>query len=440
LKRLVDACHAQGVGVVLDVVYNHLGPEGNYAGDFGPYFTEEYKTPWGAALNFEQPYSDEVRRYFIDNAVEWIADFHIDGLRLDAIHAIVDPSATGFVEELSLACHNKARELGRQACVIAESNRNDQRIVIPREYNGWGVDSQWNDDFHHSLRVTLTGEKVGYYQDFSGVRDLAQAMAGGFVYQGQYSRFRRRSYGNSSRDLPGERFVVFSQNHDQVGNRKVGDRLTSVLSFEQLKIAAAAVLLSPYIPLLFMGEEYGEPAPFQYFVSHGDPSLIEAVRSGRAVEFSGFEWAGELPDPQQEGTFLHSKLDWGLRQSGKHRVLLGFYEELLRLRREISALRAPDKNACEVQVLANEKTMLVRRWQQESEALAVFHFAERSERLEVPSAAGQWSLRLDSAQARWNGPGNEADEGRLAGPQWQIAVRPWSVLLYLRSTQSNGIR
>ena len=442
LKRLVNACHAHGIAVVLDVVYNHLGPEGNYASDFGYYFTDMYKTPWGAALNFEQAHSDEVRRYFIDNAVQWIEEFHIDGLRLDAIHAIVDPSARPFIEDLAAACQSKGEELHREVTVIAESNRNDRRIVIPREQDGWGLDSQWNDDFHHSLRVAFTGEQEGYYEDFSGVADLARAFGEGFVYQGEYSKFRKRRHGNSSGGLAGEKFVVFAQNHDQVGNRKAGDRLTSAVSFEQLKLAAAAVLLSPYIPLLFMGEEYGETAPFQYFVSHSDPAIIEAVRKGRSEEFADFRWAGELPDPQDEQTFLRSKLHWNLRQESQHRVLLDFYEELLRLHREIPALRHLGRDAQSLRVeLDNEaKAILMVRRHEGSEVFVGFRFGAKAAHPEWLVPVGHWTKRLDSASSRWASPrsgraANESAESLQITSEGKLFLGPWSVVMYLKSRE-----
>ena len=436
LKRLVNTCHAQGVAVVLDVVYNHLGPEGNYASQFGDYFTHMYKTPWGAALNFEQAHSDEVRRYFIENALQWIAEFHIDGLRLDAIHAIVDPSARPFIEELAAACQNKGKDLNRRVAVIAESNRNDRKIVIPREQNGWGLDSQWNDDFHHALRVTFTGEQEGYYEDFDGIVDLARAFGEGFVYAGQYSKFRKRRHGSSPQGLAGERFVVFAQNHDQVGNRKAGDRLTSVASFEQLKMAAAAVLLSPYVPLLFMGEDYGETAPFQYFVSHSDPAIVDAVRKGRAEEFADFRWSGDLPDPQDERTFLRSKLSWDLRQKGNHRILLDFHKELFRLRREVRALRRLDRNSQEVHLLAEGKTILARRWDENSEVFAAYHFGEGSPRSQLPIPNGRWTRILDSADSKWEGPGSDVPEIMVSNGRVELRLNPWSIVLYERLDKS----
>ena len=431
LQRLVNSCHAQGMAVVLDVVYNHLGPEGNYLGDFGFYYTDAYKTPWGAALNFDQEHSDEVRRYFIENALCWITDFHMDGLRLDAVHAIADPSARPFIQELTEQCHQRARDLKREVQVMAENNRNDPRVVWPCDRGGWALDSQWNDDFHHSLRVALTNEKSGYYQDFGGVPELAKALREGFVYAGEYSKFRKRRHGASSRDLPGEDFVVFAQNHDQVGNRRVGDRLAAVACFEQLKLAAATVLLSPYVPLLFMGEEYGEKAPFQYFVSHGDTRLIEAVRRGREQEFASFRWGGELPDPQDGRTYQNSKLRWGSRHQGEHGVLLGFYRELFRLRREIPALAQMAKHAQEVAVLADNHAIFLRRWVGNSHIAAAFHFAEQPQEADLAIPSGSWRLLLDSSEGRWNGPGGEFGKVVKSSGSVQLVLKPWSVLLWV---------
>ncbi|MCL5257567.1 MAG: malto-oligosyltrehalose trehalohydrolase, partial [Chloroflexi bacterium] len=324
LKRLVNACHQRGLAVVIDVVYNHLGPEGNYLGDFGPYFTDRYRTPWGPAMNYDGSGSDEVRRFFIENALYWVTDFHFDAIRLDAVHGIFDQSAHPFLQELTESVHRRALKLNRQINVIAESSLNDTRLIRPGCLGGFGMDAQWNDDFHHSLHVLLTGERAGYYQDFGSVGQLAKAFRNGYVYEGQNSKYRGRRHGNSSRSCPAYRFVVCSQNHDQVGNRALSERLSSLVSFEALKLAACAVVLSPFVPLLFMGEEYGEPAPFLYFISHLDPQLVEAVRRGRRAEFAAFQWTGESPDPQAEETFQRAKLDYGLRGAGQHRILLNF--------------------------------------------------------------------------------------------------------------------
>jgi maltooligosyltrehalose trehalohydrolase len=429
LKRLVDACHQHGIAVTLDVVYNHLGPEGNYLADFAPYFTDLYKTPWGQAINFDDAESDEVRRYFTDNALQWVTDYHVDALRLDAIHAIVDPSARTFLEELSSAVHAKAKELGRDVYLIPEDNRNDTRVVKSPEVGGWGFDSVWNDDFHHSLHVLLTGERDAYYQDFSGVGDLAGAYREGFVYSGQYSKYRRKRYGISSKRIPARRFVVFSQNHDQVGNRSVGDRPSQSLSFEQLKLAAGTVLLSPYIPLLFMGEEYAETAPFQYFVSHGDPALIEAVREGRKKEFAEFGWVGDIPDPQSEATFLGCKLNWNLHAEGQHRVLWNFYQELLRLRRDIPALANLDKDAMEVTPFTDQKVLLVRRWDASGQVLIVHHFDRIAADIKVTIPEGNWRTVLDSNEERWQGDGGATTDKPQSDGEIQLRLTPWAFLV-----------
>ncbi len=344
LKKLVNACHRRGLAIILDVVYNHFGPEGNYLSDFGPYFTDSYKSPWGPALNFDGPYSDEVRRYFIQNALYWLVDCHIDALRLDAVHAILDHSPFTFLEELSVEVEREANRLDRKLFLIAESADNNARLLQPRERGGYALDGQWNDDFHHSLRTLLTGERDGYYRDYGDFAQLVKAYREGFVYSGEYSPFRKRRHGTSSRDIPARKMVVFSQNHDQVGNRVQGDRLTQMVSFEQLKLAAGLVILSPFLPLLFMGEEYGETAPFPYFVSHSDPELIDAVRHGRREEFASFQWRGEVPDPQDEATFLNAKLRHELRENREHKVLLEFYRDSLACEKSFRLWPVPIKN------------------------------------------------------------------------------------------------
>jgi len=294
LKALVNACHRKGLAVILDVVYNHLGPEGNYLSNFGPYCTNKYKTLWGDAINFDGAYSDEVRRFFISNALYWITEYHIDALRIDAIHGMFDFSAKHFLYELTDAVHKQAETLNRNVSVIAESNLNDVRIINPVEIGGYGLDAQWNDDFHHALHTLITCENRGYYEDFGKIQHIEKAFREGFVYSSEYSKYRKRRHGSSTKDRPAHQFIVFLQNHDQVGNRAMGDRLSQSHSLEKLKLAAGVVILSPYIPLLFMGEEYGETSPFQYFVSHSDEALIEAVRKGRRDEFASFHWEGEV--------------------------------------------------------------------------------------------------------------------------------------------------
>ena len=407
LKRLIDACHQRGLAVTLDVVYNHLGPEGNYLHDFGPYFTDRYRTPWGAAINFDGPDSDEVRRFFIENALSWVTEFRLDALRLDAVHGIFDFSARHFLQELAAAVHEQAERLNRRIYVIAESDLNDVRLVRSPELGGYGLDAQWNDDFHHALHTLLTGERTGYYEDFGRIQDLAKAFAEGFVYSGAYSPARRRRHGNTSKDLAARRFVVFAQNHDQVGNRLKGERLSALVSFEGLKLAAAVVLLSPFIPLLFMGEEYGETAPFPYFVSHSDPELIEVVRRGRREEFACFKESDEPPDPQEEATRQSASLDHSLRHQGKHRILYELSKELIKLRNETRAGAGLSKERMEVVCLERESTLVVRRWGREEQVAAIFHFGDTAVSVNIPLPSGRWLKRLASGEKRWNGPGRD---------------------------------
>lgn len=415
LKRLVNACHSRGMAAILDVVYNHLGPEGNYLRDFGPYFTEKYNTPWGAAINFDDAYSDQVRNFFIENAIYWFRHFHMDGLRLDAVHAIYDMSAIPFLRELAESVKGFAAEEGRPCLLIAESDRNDATVIRPAERGGYGMDAQWNDDFHHSLHTLLTGEKTGYYSDFGMTDHIVKAYREGFVYSGQYSVYRKRRQGNSSEDRPSSQFVLFGQNHDQIGNRMLGERLTALVSFEALKLAAAAVILSPSVPLLFMGEEYGEEAPFVYFVSHSDPGLISAVREGRKREFSSFEWQGEPPDPQDEATFRRSKIDWGKRQEGYHRALCEFYRTLIHMRKESPVLSSPDKTGLEAEGFEGDRVVMMRRRRQGQEVFVVFNFNITDVSFAAPAVAGRWKKILDSADAAWSGPGSSLPEEIMAG-------------------------
>ena len=430
LARLVDACHGRGLAVVLDVVYNHLGPEGNVLGDFGPYFTDRYHTPWGDALNFDGPHSDEVRRYFIENALYWLGEMRIDALRLDALHAIVDVSAYPFLAELTDRVGELAAATGRRLTLIAESDLNDTKLIRPRAQGGFGLDAQWNDDFHHALHALLTGERHGYYQDFGRVRDFAKAFTEGYVYTGQHSRFRGRRHGNASGDLPARQFLVFGQNHDQVGNRMLGDRWTGLISFEASKLAAGTVLLSPFVPLLFMGEEYAEPAPFQYFTHHSDPRLIHAVRQGRRREFAAFGWAGEAPDPQDEATFLRSRLNRRLRETGPHRRMLDFYRELIRLRRRWPALAARDKERMRVDATESPPVLGLHRRADRHEAWAVFHFGRGPAASPVAPPGGAWEKRLDSADARWAGPGSVVPD-RWVGEE-RPTLSPESFVLFER--------
>lgn len=410
LKRLVDACHAKGLAVILDVVYNHLGPEGNYLGEFGPYFTDHYRTPWGSAINYDGPDSDGVRHYVVSNALYWTTDFHIDALRLDAIHGIYDFGARHILDEIGAAVHDQAARLGRRILVIAESSLNDVRIISPRDQGGYGLDAQWNDDFHHALRTSLVSERAGYYEDFHGLPDLATAWQDGFVYAGQYSPFRRRRHGNASRGRPPVQFVVFAQNHDQIGNRALGDRLSTLAPFDALKVAAASVLLSPSVPLLFMGEEYGETAPFQYFIEHGDPQLVEAVRRGRREEFASFGWREDLPDPQDVATFDRSRLRMETRAQGRQAELLRWTKTLIDLRKRVPSLGAAvsDRHRHQVRLFASSQVLAVHRYGEgERSALILLGFSPRPVSLALHEPAGLWKLFLESTSAESGGSGED---------------------------------
>jgi maltooligosyltrehalose trehalohydrolase len=434
LRRLVDACHARGLALILDVVYNHLGPEGNYLGEYGPYFTDRYHTPWGAALNFDGPDSDEVRRYFVESALYWLTDCHVDGFRLDAIHAILDMAARPFLQEIASAVHERAERLRRRVLVIAESDLNDVRVIRPPELGGFGMDAQWSDDLHHALHALLTGERGGYYADFGTLDHLARAYTHGYVYTGQYSTHRRRRHGNSPRPRPADQFVVCAQNHDQVGNRAQGDRLSTLVSFDELKLAACVVLLAPFVPLLFMGEEYGEQAPFQYFTSHSDPRLIEGVRNGRAAEFAAFAWQGAVPDPQDEATYERSRLRRKLRELEPHRWLYELYRELLRLRRQIPLLTNPDLEQIDVRTYEREEVLCVRRGSdaQDQEVCALFAFGGTEVTLRVPHAAGCWRSRLDTAAPRWGGYGPEGPSLLESQGELEVTLGPTACRLLER--------
>jgi maltooligosyltrehalose trehalohydrolase len=338
LKRLVDGCHQRGLAVVIDVVYNHLGPAGNYLPTYGPYFTDKYGTPWGEAVNYDGAGSDEVRAFVLDNVEMWLRDYHVDGL--DAVHAIHDESAKHLLEEMSERVDRLEAELGRTMFLIAESDLNDPRFINPRELGGYGMDAQWSDELHHALHVVLTGERRGYYADFGSYEQLARGFERSFVFAGEYSAHRERRHGRPPLPgTPGWRFLAYIQNHDQIGNRAVGERITALVSPGRAKIAAALVLCSPFVPMLFQGEEWGASTPFQYFTDHPDPALGRAVSEGRRSEFSSFGWRPEdVPDPQDVATFERSKLDWSELDREPHRSFLEWHRDLIDLRRSQPAL------------------------------------------------------------------------------------------------------
>ena len=344
LKRFVDACHRRGLGVVLDVVYNHFGPSGAYAPQFAPYLSASASNPWGASVNLDGPYADGVRRYIVDGALSWLRDYHVDGLRLDAVHAFVDPTAVHLLEQLAVEVESLSTHLGRPLSLIAESDLNDPRLITAREAGGYGLDAQWDDDVHHALHALLTGERQGYYDDFGSPACLAIVLEGAFYHAGTWSSFRRRHHGRpvDRHTVPGHRFVAYLQNHDQIGNRATGDRLSATLSPGLLKVAATLLLTSPFTPMLFMGEEWAAGTPWQFFTSHPEPELAGGVRDGRRREFGSHGWAAEdVPDPQDPATFERSKLDWSEPGKPRHAEILDLYRRLIALRRACADLSDP---------------------------------------------------------------------------------------------------
>jgi maltooligosyltrehalose trehalohydrolase len=362
LKRFVDACHGKGVAVLLDVVYNHLGPVGNYLGKFGPYFTHSHTTPWGDAVNFEEAGATEVRRFLIDNALMWLRDYHIDGLRLDAVHAYMDRSAIHFLEEITGEVRRLEAAMGKHFVLIAESDLNDPRIVKAEEAGGYGLDAQWSDDFHHALFSVISGERAGYYADFGSLAQLAKSLRCVFVYDGNYSEYRHRNHGRQVVGLSGHRFIGFVQNHDQVGNRAQGERVSHEAGVGRAKIAAALVLTAPFVPMLFQGEEFGASAPFLYFTDYDDPELGRMISEGRKKEFVAFGWApDQIPDPQDEQTFLQSKLNWAELTEQPHRSLLQWHKDLINLRRNQSKLNDGNLNAVNVRIDEEAQWLVLER-------------------------------------------------------------------------------
>lgn len=408
LQRLVDAAHQRDLTVVLDVVYNHLGPEGNYAGKYGRYFTDRYRTPWGSALNFDGRNSTPVRDFFISNALYWLEEYRFDGLRLDAIDGIRDFGAKHFLAELKIAVTDLAARTGRKLVLIAESDLNARRIIDPPERGGYGLDTQWSDDFHHALHSLLTGETSGYYADFGALLHLAGTFRDGWFYQGQASKFRGRKHGDSPRGISPEHFVVCSQNHDQVGNRARAERLSALVDMDGLKLAAGTTLLSPFVPMLFMGEEYGETSPFWYFTSHEDAGLIEAVRKGRRKEFAALGWKNEIPDPQSPETFISSRLTHDLKKQEPHLTLRAFYKSLLNLRKQFHLGRAAET---EITVLESLHALLLLRRSATGALAALFHFGAQPAEVTPDIVPGEWRVLLDSysfpqhhSPGRWSAP------------------------------------
>ncbi len=399
LKKLVNEAHRRGIAVILDVVYNHQGPEGNYLAEYGPYFTDKYKTGWGSAINFDDAWCDGVRNFYWQNALMWLDEFHIDGLRLDAVHAIWDFSAQHFIEVLSQKVKEVEKRTSIKKNLIAEFDLNNPRYISPRDKGGYGLDGQWIDEFHHALHTITTGEVDGYYEDFGNISHLTKSFKDSYVYTGQFSKHRKKLFGTSPKENPYNQFVVFAQNHDQIGNRFLGDRLTSQLSFEALKLVAATVLLSPHVPLLFMGEEYGEKNPFQYFISHTDKELVELVRQGRMKEFSYFNWQGEVPDPQAEETFQKCKLSWN-HEKDHHAVLLSYYRYLISFRKERLAMRGCERHQLKVIEVPEKKIIVLERTFEDDSIFIFLNFEKEPSTISYPLPKASRKI-FDSSASPW---------------------------------------
>lgn len=403
-QRLVNCCHQKGLAVILDVVYNHIGPEGNILPRFGPYFTNKHQTPWGAAINFDDEYADGVRRFVTENVLMWFKYFHVDALRLDAVHALKDESTKHILAEI----HEKVDEFNKEKLqnklLVVECDLNDRRYLDPLNKHGFQMDAQWVDEFHHALRVSAGGEKKGYYSDFTGLSDLAAAYEHAYVYHGQYSEHRKRTFGSDTNGLEGAQFIVFAQNHDQVGNRMLGERISSLFSFEMQKLMAVAVMVSPFVPLIFMGEEWAEHNPFLYFVNHSNPQLVEAVRKGRQQEFQAFHHAAaEAPDPQSEQTFLRSKLNWGCLNIQYHQLMLRFYKDLIQLRKINPIMKNPDRSSVKAFLSDNDQMLVLHRKFGAHELKCYLNFSDNNLGLPPDDSETAWELLLASSATAYGG-------------------------------------
>lgn len=401
LAQLVKQCHDQGLAVVLDVVYNHLGPEGNYLGAIAPYFTDKYKTPWGNAVNFDDAWCFGVREYFLENALMWLRDFNIDGLRLDAVHAIKDFSAKHFLKELTEKVEELNRATGSAHFLIAENDLNDERYIRDLQKDGYGLHAQWCDEWHHALHALLTGEKTGYYKDFGSIEALTKSFNNAYVFTGEFSDHRKKYFGTPTEGFGGDKFVVFTQNHDHTGNRMLGERLSQLVGFEALKLAAGAMLLSPFIPLIFMGEEYAEDNPFLYFIDHGDKDLVKAVQEGRKKEFKDFVGETAPPDPASEKTFSDSRVSFDYQGDEKKAAMLNLYKTLIKFRKTIPLLKPGERS--NTRATSHGKTIVLTREDQQGKLIAVFNFSEAPATVELPVQQNP-DLLLYSAHRKWAGP------------------------------------
>ena len=428
LKHLVDTCHQKGIAVILDVVYNHFGAEGNYLTDYGPYLTSKYFTPWGEAMNFDGSWCDGVRHYFTENAVMWLRDFHVDALRLDAIHHMLDFSPNHILRQIRQAVDKLMTETGRSYYLLGECDLNDPRYINPLPEYGYGMDAQWSDEFHHALRVAAGGERDGYFADFEGIRHLAKSYRDAYVYDGQFSTYRKRHFGTRAETNPGQQFIVFSQNHDQIGNRLLGERSSQSFSREMVRLMAGAVLISPYVPLLFMGEEWGETNPFLFFAQFDDPELGEKVRQGRKKEFSDFQAKSAAPDPLDPATFEQSKLQWHLREHPDHQALFAYYKTLIALRKQHPVLRVLHRWQLALVCQEEQNLLLLHRWEGNHHVLGLINFSPNPQSITWPDLRRHWTKQIDSADRQWGGPGTTAPAA-TSGTE-PVMVQPQSLVLY----------
>lgn len=431
LKKFINACHENDLAVIIDVVYNHLGPEGNYLSQFGHYFTEKYKTPWGLAINLDGAYSDPVRQYFIDNALYWLTEYHADALRLDAIHTIFDFSAKHFLEQLSRAFHGQANQLGRLAFIIAESDLNDVRVIKPIQIGGYAMDGQWSDDFHHSQHSYMTKNQWRYFADFGKLSHIAKAITDGFVYNGIPSKYRKKTFGSNSKDLPGEQFVICIQNHDQVGNACLGKRLGTLITIEEYKIVSLLLLCAPNIPLLFMGQEWNATTPFYFFTSYIDSKLGNLVREGYQKEFDLHD--SEKFNPQSIQRFEDSKLLWSQLDQTVHKEMLNFYKKLIHIRKTVSCLSNCRKDLTDVSFSEEERWMTVKRDDPSgSKVILAINFNDKETLVPIEFSQGVWQIAVATNDSKQESSSFQMDNNQTNS----VLMTSWTANLFYKTVSN----
>ena len=429
LQRLVNACHEVNMAVILDVVYNHIGPEGNYLPNFGPYFTDKYNTPWGEALNYDDRFCHGQRDLVLSNVRMWLEDFHIDALRMDAVHAIKDFSAVHILQEIRKETDEIIAKSGKKHFLFVECDLNDRRFLDPLAKNGFGMDAQWLDEFHHALRVAVGEAKRGYYEEFNGLDDLAKAYEKAYVFDGNYSFHREKFFGTDTSGISGDRFIIFCQNHDQVGNRLLGDRAASLYPQERTRLMAFAVFMSPYLPLLFMGEEWGTERAFPYFVSHGDPELVELVRAGRKEEFKDFLTDSQIPDPQEEAIFTKAVLDWDELNLESCQQHLSYYKSLIAFRKTNPLLKNLQRNEMTVESFREKKVLLIRVKKDDSCMCIIMNFSDHTQQIKLPKDL-QWKLLFDTYEMT-----NRIAMDTVASDSANVSLLPWSGNVYTSASK-----